>query len=95
MKTILGTCIISFVLALGATFAHANDREDSRLRRDIRGEQRPQDRAPAQDRSFNVRESATQRDPSPLPAGRMSPNERKALRRSIDEANSNLHDQKR
>ncbi len=95
MKTVLGTCIISFVLALAATVVHADDREDSRLRRDIRGEQRQQERPPAQDRPVNVQESAAQGDPSRRRGERMSPDERRALRRQIDEANSNITDKKR
>ncbi len=95
MKTVLGTCIISFVLALGATFAHANDREDSRLRRDIRGEQRPQDHATEQSRPVNVQESDAQGDQSRRRGERMSAEERRALRRQIGEANSNITDKKR
>ncbi|MFT5588932.1 MAG: hypothetical protein ACI9ZF_001104 [Bradyrhizobium sp.] len=95
MKTVLGTCTISFVLALGATCAHAGDREDSRLRRDIRGEQRLQDRASEQSRPINVQESETQGDQSRRRGERMSPDERRALRRQIGEANSNITDKKR
>jgi uncharacterized membrane protein len=95
MKTAFGNCIISLVIALVAPFAHADDREDSRLRRDIRGEQQQQDRAAAQNRSMNGQDSAAQGDALRRPGERMSPDERRALRRQIDEANNNITVKKR
>ncbi|EGF31780.1 hypothetical protein IMCC9480_3415 [Oxalobacteraceae bacterium IMCC9480] len=95
MKTVLGTCIISLVLTLGATFAHGNDREDSRLRRDIRGEQRQTDRSELQMRQASPQESAPQGDQSRRQGERMSADDRRALRRQIGEANNDITAKKR
>ncbi|MEB0136451.1 hypothetical protein QN362_14010 [Actimicrobium sp. CCC2.4] len=95
MKTVLGTCIISLVLALSATFAHSNDREDSRLRRDIRGEQRRADRVEPQVREAPPQDSATQGDQSRRRGERMSADDRRALRRQIGEANNDITSKKR
>lgn len=95
MKTVLGTCIISIIIALGATFAHGNDREDSRLRRDIRGEQRQQERVAPQERQATPQDPAAQSDQSRRRGDRMSPDDRRALRRQIDEANHDITTKKR
>ncbi|MFT5533494.1 MAG: putative membrane protein [Burkholderiaceae bacterium] len=95
MKTVLGTCIISLVVMFGATFVHANDREDSRLRRDIRGEQRPQDRTASPDHQLTPQDTAAQGDQLRRRGERMSPDDRRALRRQIDEANTNITSKKR
>ena len=97
MKTLLSSCSLSLMFLLVMTSAHGGERSERDQQREARSEQRQQERGAPQERAGEAQQAAPpeeklQAHPEPgKKSGRMSPEERRALRRQIDEAGHDIY----
>ena len=94
MKSFFNAISLAAVLLLSGLTAHAGDHNDRAERREARAEQRQQEHADRQERKVGQRQVAEPQPEGGHRGAKMSPEERRALRRQINEAGQDIYTRK-